>query len=62
MRGIDKTTANSLSKGNGIGLLDVSEFGASSVYIDQRTGLQDEIAEKIAEGFNSFPAGTTIPK
>ena len=48
-----KTTANSLSKGNGIGLLDVSEFGASSVYIDQRTGLQDEIAEKIADIFDA---------
>ena len=25
-------------------------------------GAVDQIAEKIAEGFNSFPAGTTIPK
>lgn len=53
VRGIDKTTVNSLSKGSGIGLLDVSEFGASSVYIDQRTGLQDEIAEKIADIFDA---------
>ena len=30
------------------GVLDVSEYGAISCYIDQRTDLQDEIAEKIA--------------
>ena len=34
------------------GILDISEFGARSVYIDQRTDLQDEIAEKIAEIYN----------
>lgn len=53
-RGIDHTTVNSLPKGSPIGILDVSEFGATSVYIDQRTGLQDEIAEKIA---NLYDAG-----
>lgn len=46
-RGIDQTTVNGLPKGAIIGILDVSEFGATSVYIDQRTSLQDEIAEKI---------------
>lgn len=30
------------------GVLDVSEFGASSIYLDQNSDLQDEIAEKIA--------------
>lgn len=30
------------------GILDVCEFGARSVYIDQKTDLQDEVAEKIA--------------
>ena len=30
------------------GVLDVSEYGAISCYIDQKTDLQDEIAEKIA--------------
>ncbi len=30
------------------GIVDISEFGAQSIYIDQRTDLQDEIAEKIA--------------
>jgi hypothetical protein len=34
------------------GLLDVSEFGATSVYIDQNTDLQDEVAEKIADIYN----------
>lgn len=54
VRGIDKTTVNSLTKGEVIGILDVSEFGATSVYIDQRTSLQDEIAGKIA---NIYDAG-----
>lgn len=54
VRGIDNTTINSLPKGHSIGILDVSEFGATSVYIDQRTSLQDEIAEKIA---NIYDAG-----
>ena len=30
------------------GILDISEFGASSIYLDQNSDLQDEIAEKIA--------------
>ncbi len=34
-------------------LLDVSEYGASSCYIDQNTDLQDEIAEKIADVYNA---------
>lgn len=51
-RGIDNTMVNSLSKGHSIGILDVSEFGAISVYIDQRTSLQDEVAEKIAAIYN----------
>jgi len=54
VRGIDKTTINSLPKGTGIGILDVSEFGATSVYVDQRTSLQDEIAVKIG---NIYDAG-----
>ncbi|WP_298650091.1 hypothetical protein [uncultured Proteiniphilum sp.] len=52
-RGINHTTVNSLPKGSIIGILDVSEFGATSVYIDQRTGLQDEIAEKIADIYDA---------
>ncbi len=34
------------------GILDISEFGAGSVYIDQTTGLQDEIAEDLARVYN----------
>ena len=47
VRGIDKTTINSQPKGTLIGLLDISEHGAEAIYIDQKTSLQDEIAEKI---------------
>ncbi len=54
VRGIDNTTINALPAGYFAGILDVSEFGATSVYIDQRTSLQDEIAEKIA---NIYDAG-----
>ena len=54
VRGIDQTTVNGLAKGNVIGILDVSEFGATSIYINQQTTLQDEIAEKIA---NIYDAG-----
>ncbi|MGV8092686.1 MAG: hypothetical protein AB2L24_12590 [Mangrovibacterium sp.] len=31
----------------------MSEFGATSVYIDQNTSLQDEIAEKIADIYDA---------
>ncbi len=34
------------------GILDVSEFGATSVYLDQTTSLQDEVAEKLARAYN----------
>jgi len=47
-RGIDETTVTSQPEGTIFGLLDVSEFGSTSVYLDQNTSLQDEIAEKIA--------------
>ena len=54
-RGVDRTTINSLPAGTIFGLLDVSEFGTQrSVYIDQRTSLQDEIAEKLK---NIYDAG-----
>ena len=52
IRGIDKTTVNSQPAGYMFGLLDISEFGATSVYIDQNTDLQEEIAVKIAEIYN----------
>lgn len=48
-RGIDKTTINAQPAGYMFGLLDVSEFGATSVYIDQYSDLQDEVADCIAD-------------
>lgn len=53
VRGIDKTTENAQPVGYTFGLLDVSEFGATSVYIDQNTDLQDEVAEKIADIYSA---------
>src|SRR5450759_3483966 len=57
-RGIDKTTINAQPVGYIFGLLDVSEFGATSVYIDQYSDLQDEVADGIADlwdaGFEFF--------
>ena len=35
------------------GLLDVSEYSATSVYIDQNTSIQDEIADQIASAYNA---------
>ncbi len=52
-RGIDETIINSQPAGFMFGLLDVSEFGATSVYIDQNSDLQDEIAEKIADIYSA---------
>lgn len=34
------------------GTLDVSEFGATSVYLDQNSSLADEVAEKLAHFYN----------
>lgn len=34
------------------GILDITEFGATSVYADQNTSLQDEVAEKLARAYN----------
>jgi hypothetical protein len=49
LRGIDKTTVNAQPAGYIFGLLDVSEFGATSIYINQNTDLQEEIAQKLGE-------------
>lgn len=58
VRGIDKTTPNAQPAGYLFGILDVSEFGATSVYLDQYSGLQDEVADGIADiwdaGFRFF--------
>jgi len=49
VRGIDKTTVNAQPEGYMFGLLDVSEFGATSVYLDQYSDLQDEVADGMAD-------------
>lgn len=49
VRGIDRTTVNAQPAGYMFGLLDVSEFGATSVYLDQYSDLQDEVADGIAD-------------
>jgi hypothetical protein len=49
VRGIDRTTVNAQPEGTLFGLLDVSEFGATSVYLDQYSDLQDEVADGIAD-------------
>jgi hypothetical protein len=58
VRGIDKTKPAAQPEGYMFGLLDVSEFGATSVYIDQYSDLQDEVADAIAylwdAGFEFF--------
>jgi hypothetical protein len=58
VRTIDKTTINAQPAGYMFGLLDVSEFGATSVYLDQYSDLQDEVAKGIADiwdaGFEFF--------
>ena len=46
-RGHCGTRVRAHQRGEIGGILDVSEFGAISCYIDQRTDLQDEIAAKI---------------
>ncbi len=48
-RGCKDTMISSHPKGEVGSLLDVSEFGGTSCYIDQSTSLQDEIADKIAK-------------
>lgn len=52
-RGYFNTNITEHNYGTIGGILDISEFGAQSVYIDQRTDLQDEIADKIAELYNA---------
>lgn len=53
VRGHCNTNVTSHDLGTIGGILDISEFGATSVYVDQRTGLQDEIADKLAEIYNA---------
>ena len=52
-RGYWKTSPAAHPRGEIGGVLDVSEFVAISCYLDQRTDLQDEVAEKIAKIFDA---------
>ncbi|MEA4889418.1 MAG: hypothetical protein VB070_08135 [Clostridiaceae bacterium] len=52
-RGEHATIAGSHPLGLVGGILDVSEFGGTSAYLDQNSSLQDEIADKIADAFNA---------
>ena len=51
-RGTKNTTVKEHPKGLSGGILDISEFAGISAYIDQRTNLQDEIADKLAYAYN----------
>lgn len=51
-RGHWDTNVVSHDKGVIGGLVDVSEYGATSVYLDQNTSLQDEVADKLAKIYN----------
>ena len=53
-RGALDTTADNHPAGYMFGVLDISEFGAQSVYINQENDLQDEMAEKLE---NIYDAG-----
>lgn len=52
VRGYWDTNVTPHSLGTIGGILDVSEFSANSVYINQNSSLQDEIAEKLAAVYN----------
>ena len=47
-RGYYGTTPVTHEEGTRGGILDVSEYGGVSIYVDQETSLQDEVAKKIA--------------
>ncbi|NLM78555.1 MAG: hypothetical protein GX173_10790 [Ruminococcaceae bacterium] len=52
-RGAHVTTVTNHPLGLVGGILDVSEFGGTSAYLDQYSSLQDEVADKIADAFNT---------
>ena len=52
VRGHLGTTVKAHGRGDGGGILDVCECAATSCCIDQKTSLQDEIADKIAKVFD----------
>ncbi len=52
-RGYNNTIVKPHDIGTIGGILDISEFNAVSVYADQRTSLEDEIAEKFADCYDA---------
>lgn len=52
-RGTYDTTVKEHPRGEIGGILDISEFGGYSCYIDQNSDLQDEVADKIANLYNA---------
>ena len=55
VRGYWDTTVTEHALGTIGGILDISEFGGTSTYVDQESSLQDEIAEKLAETVRKGP-------
>jgi len=53
VRGHWNTNVKEHAMGTIGGILDVSEYVAISVYLDQETDLQEEIADKIADAYNA---------
>ena len=53
VRGAFGTTPVAHAVGEIGGVLDISEFGGSSCYVDQETDLQDEINDKIADIYSA---------
>lgn len=51
-RGHFETEVTCHLRGCGGGILDVSEFSGTSVYLDQNTDLQDEIGDKLAAAYD----------
>lgn len=52
-RGFNDTYPKSLEIGTVGGVLDITEFGGTSAYIDQRTDLQDEVADSFADLYDA---------
>ncbi len=52
-RGHFETNITPHNRGTIGGILDLSEFHASSIYLDQNSSLQDEIADKLAATYNA---------
>ena len=52
-RGFNDTYPKNIEIGTVGGVLDITEFGGTSAYIDQRTDLQDEIADNFADLYDA---------